>query len=98
MWVVGNSGLALHWDGVEWDGADLPRDPDGGFIGSPRAIWGSGPSNVWTVGESGSVLHFDGATWTPEPTDTKLDLLDVVGFGDSLIAVGRGGTVLRRTR
>jgi hypothetical protein len=62
--IVGDSGLALHWDGASWDKVDT------GVPGVPLfTVTGRSATDVWATGGFGAsvVLHWDGATWTSVP-------------------------------
>ncbi|MBW2703106.1 MAG: hypothetical protein JRF33_19960 [Deltaproteobacteria bacterium] len=60
VWMVGRSGIILHWDGltlskIEWQG-------------TPEAlydVWGTAPTDIWTVGAEGFQAHFNGTIWSP---------------------------------
>ena len=57
VWVVGDAGTILHFDGATWTKATaafpLGKKPD------LRGVWGSGPNDVWVVGDA-FALHFTG--------------------------------------
>lgn len=65
-------------------------------------IWGSAPDDVYAVGgeaSAGFALHFDGTRWKPEPLPAKTPRLTAVwGSGSSVFAVGREGTILRKSK
>jgi hypothetical protein len=58
VWVVGNAGSMIHYDGASWSYQKVAT-------GTLAAVWGSGSSSVWAVGAAGTVIHYDGATWAP---------------------------------
>ena len=45
IWVVGEGGTILHWNGQAWSSVSS------GTLASLRAVWGSEP-NVWAVGDT----------------------------------------------
>ena len=52
---------------------------------------------LWAVGAHGAALRFDGSGWTEETTPADVTLRGLWGSSDGvLVAVGDGGTVLRR--
>lgn len=57
VWVVGEGGTLLHFDGSEWKRwpAITPERLE--------SVHGSGPDDVWAVGQR-VILHFDGDAWS----------------------------------
>ncbi|MFL5322585.1 MAG: WD40/YVTN/BNR-like repeat-containing protein [Myxococcaceae bacterium] len=83
MWVVGQGGRVLKWDGAQW----LPDDA--GVSSNLNAVWAIAPDDVWAVGAQGSALHFDGTSWTASTALTNVDLGDVsASASNNVIAVG----------
>src|SRR5215471_8242835 len=58
VWMVGEAGTILHWDGSAWTSASS------GTTNILRGVWGSGESDVWAVGDLGTIVHWDGSAWT----------------------------------
>ncbi len=64
IWVTGNAGTLLHWDGTGWTRAEVPTSQ------ALWGVWGAAPDDVWAVGGNGqkagdaTLLHHDGHTWT----------------------------------
>ena len=60
VFVVGESGTILHYDGDTW----TPMD---GGIGNTYlwAVWGTSATDVFVGGSSSTILHYDGGTWNP---------------------------------
>lgn len=91
VWAVGNSGAAVHFDGVQW--SPVPTGTTATLMG----VGGTGADNVWAVGQEGTVLHWNGQVWTRVDAGTSVTLQDVwVGPDGFVIAVGDGGTVVQR--
>ncbi|MBN1770462.1 MAG: hypothetical protein JXB32_04305 [Deltaproteobacteria bacterium] len=99
--VLVNGDDSLHrFDGTAWEAWNVM------FLDATLlALWGTSVDDLWAVGGplgSGQpgVFHRSGGSWTPwtvEPPVTGVELLDVTGLGaDLVLAVGTGGTVLRR--
>ena len=44
FWVVGNGGVAIHWNGATWSQVDSNTSH------TLNGVWGSGPNEVWAVG------------------------------------------------
>lgn len=95
VWVVGDGGLILRWNGIDVTRVDSPTYAD------LSDVWGSGPGDVWATGY-GALLHWDGArwsSWTSTVTDAHLNDVwgtDAGSGGPDVWAVGLGGTILRR--
>jgi hypothetical protein len=85
VFVVGNQGTILHFNGVTWS-PQLSGTSETLF-----AVWGSSPSDVFAVGEKGVVLRYDGVTWGPHPSPTTGRLSGLWGTSPTdLYAVGLG--------
>jgi hypothetical protein len=88
VWMVGDAGTALHWDGLGFTVSATGTSVD------LRGVWGSGASDVWVVGRTGgmsdspSILHWDGVAWTAVPGTQGLQLNCVWGAGASDVWAG----------
>lgn len=64
MWIVGDEGRILHWNGAYFAEIPLPDSiaeaPAIPRTVNLRAVGGNGPSDVWIVGDQGTALHWDG--------------------------------------
>lgn len=101
LWVVGNGGTILHWDGSAWSAIESSTTED------LWGVWGASPSDIWAVGGSGfpeataTLLHYDGAAWATVELPTLerpgvRALFKVWGTGaDDVFIVGQRGTLLR---
>lgn len=71
VWLVGEEGLLVHYDGEGFRGHDA--------LGAAtlRAVHGTGSGDVWAVGDGGVVLHYDGSSWE------RRDLAELAGMGDA---------------
>ena len=60
VYVVGQQGAILHFDGTGW--AEIPSGTGEDLI----SLWGTGPDRIVVVGgrNNGQVVTFDGNTWT----------------------------------
>jgi hypothetical protein len=54
VWVVGNSGVALHWDGNKFRQVETETDDD------LVSIWASRAGDVWFLGRYGTLLRWQG--------------------------------------
>lgn len=99
VWVVGDAGRVLRFDGASWD--EAVTDPQITLFG----LWGAAEDDVWTVGGDitgagrASIYHFDGATWTaatlPEDVAAGLAIYKVWGAAsDDVWACGTDGVIL----
>ncbi len=100
VWVVGQGGTLLRWDGA----AFTPEDS--GTTEDLWGLWGSAPDDLWAVGGSGVapslgvLLHRDASGWSsvPLPTLSRANvhaLFKVWGSGASDVwAVGQHGLLL----
>ncbi len=100
IFVVGNGGTVLHFDGAAWTLQPTPT------IEALWGVWGASPDDVWAVGGRGNtssvatLLHYDGDTWEsvtlPEfqrPNVTAL--FKIWGTAaDNIYAIGRSGVIL----
>lgn len=60
MWVVGNRGTLLHWDGIQFTKKILPTNA------VLRDVWASSDSDVYVCGYTslqGEVWHYNGTSW-----------------------------------
>jgi len=71
LWIVGENGRVLHWDGVAMTPIEL------GTTSYLTGVWGTSASDVWIIGTEGTVLHYDGVAWTsrPVPPDVVLQAI-----------------------
>jgi len=62
LWLAGEAGYVLQWDGAQWRDHALPKPPFRSAM-NLGVITGTGPSDMWIAG--GELLyHWDGASWT----------------------------------
>lgn len=92
--VTGEFGTVLLTadGGSTWERAsDLPDS----FY--PQAAWFNSPTSGWVVGLNGTIwATADGAqSWQSMQSRSPAPLYGIAGAGDSLLAVGENGTVLR---
>ena len=90
VFVVGDSGTALRYDGVRWERFTAPTSR------TLRALWGRGPTEVYAAGDSGTVLRFTGAGWQTLTTPARGVLYALFGIPGTagLALVGEGGRIL----
>jgi hypothetical protein len=92
MWIVGNTGRLLHWNGKVL----LPRNP--GTNADLYGAGGTGPSDVWFVGSGGKALHWNGATLSdqsPAVGDLSLRAVGAAAGSATVLVAGDAGTVYR---
>lgn len=61
LWMVGDAGHVLSWNGTRWREHALPEPPFRSTM-SFGAIAGRGPSDMW-IGSRDLVYRWDGASW-----------------------------------
>jgi len=90
VWIVGDRGCILHFDGVEWSRTTSGVQDD------LYAVAACAPNEAWAVGEGGTILQWDGQTWRSRNSGTTNDLLGIAGCTPSDVwVVGEAGTALR---
>src|SRR5262249_33082558 len=62
LWVIGDAGTVLQWNGTSWRSPALPAPP---FRASMNLgmVHGRGPDDMWVAGLN-EIYHWDGAAWT----------------------------------
>lgn len=90
LWIVGTAGILLHWDGATFTEMECGGD------GVLFTVHVGGPFPV-AVGGAGQALvcNFDGTNWVNTSPPFEPMMNGVSGRGDTLIATGQQGTVLR---
>ena len=90
MWVAGNDGLILFYNGTEW------ATSESGITESINDIWFTSATNGYAVGDGGLVLHFDGTDWNTVADGVTSENLLGVFFSDenSGWVVGEEGVTL----
>lgn len=81
----------LHYDGRAW------RRVSSGSERDLNAVSGASDRILWIAGDQGTLLRHDGRAFAPVASGTDTDLEDLwVDAGGAVVAVGRGGAILRR--
>lgn len=87
VFVVGDNGTVLQYDGDRWSKTELTPAV------RLHAVWGTSKDNVYAVGDRGMIFQYNGGIWIKvyqAPFD--LALVALVGFGPhDIIAVGDEG-------
>jgi hypothetical protein len=82
IWIVGDEGMALRWDGKAWS-ATAPNTID-----DLKAVFVSAPDDVW-VASPRQLYHWDGAKWTMAATPTMRNFTALWGTsGSDVWAIG----------
>nr|WP_298413750.1 hypothetical protein [uncultured Halomonas sp.] len=63
VFVVGDEGMVLHFDGTSADDGSLWHRMETPVRLPLHAIWGNDRSRLYAVGWMGTILHFDGHQW-----------------------------------
>jgi len=84
VFVVGEEGIILHYDGNVW------HKMDSGVQNGIAGIWGTSPTNVYAVDWGGIILHYDGSQWSTMLNGELADSLYAIwGSSESdIFAVG----------
>ena len=90
VFIAGDGGTILRYDGVRWSAQSVPTSRD------LRAIWGRGPTEIYAAGDSGTVLRYDGTSWRSLTTSSTSIIYSLFGIGTSgaVAAVGEIARVL----
>ncbi len=92
VWVVGDDGTILQWNGIAWDAVTS------GVSVSLQAIHGNSADNILVVGLNATALRWNGTAWAPEnlPNGVNDDLFGVwMAVGGAAVAVGERGRTFR---
>lgn len=92
VWAVGRDGVALHFDGFNWN-----RVPTGTYA-TLGSIWGAAPNDVWAGpgynGRSEHLRHWNGSEWSEaEPAASGPTTLS--GTARDNVWLAKGGSVRR---
>ncbi|OQY60674.1 MAG: hypothetical protein B6245_00005, partial [Desulfobacteraceae bacterium 4572_88] len=89
VFVVGEKGTILHYDGIEWTTAHT-----GGTKEHFYDVWGCSADSVFVVGEKGTVLHYDGTDWTSMSLGKSVKLYGIWGSScDNVFVAGEKGAI-----
>jgi len=90
MWLVGDDGLILHYDGSIWNSMD------GGTTEALNSVNFVDATHGFIVGDNGTFLSYDGTTWTAMDAGTTENLRAVAfADADNGYAVGDGGVIVK---
>ena len=91
IWVVGDGGTILHWDGSTWSPAASPTATD------LRGAWVAPTTEAWAVGPANTIIRWDGTSWSDDPSGIGCAPYDVWGTdADHVWVVGGPGRILYR--
>lgn len=96
VWIGGESGLVLRWDGTALNIVTGLKDQFGSPLFSRVvSVWGSSDKDVWLGDDSGETVHFDGSKYDTWPTAAFGQVSSIFGFSSTDIwAVGGTGTIM----
>ena len=99
LWAPASSaevfaGRPAHYAGTAWN-LDDEQAVFGSTFLAGGGVWGTSPSNVYEAGTCGHVLQFDGMGWQIARPPAYSFQAIARAPDSSLVAVGRGGTVMR---
>ncbi len=85
VFVVGASGVILHYDGNGW--TEMTR----ATYKILNGIWGSSEKDIFAVGTDGAIIHYDGNKWSEMSSGVFTSLNAVWGSSENdVFAVGEG--------
>ena len=89
VWVVGQRGAVVHWDGTEWTEVLIGASVD------MISLWGTGPDRIAVVGGrgNGTFYTYDGSSWQEGEIPLGLPGLNGVWVDDQIHVVGEQGTI-----
>ena len=89
VWVVGDYGTVLRWQGVAWETFETNT------VRNLNGVHAAGPNDAWAVGDSGTILRFDGTRWRVVDSGVLFNLNDIwVASANFAVAVGDSGAIL----
>jgi cysteine-rich repeat protein len=71
VWIVGQAGLILHWNGTTWSSVAS------GTTRALRSVWTMSSSAAWCAGDGGVILSWNGTAWATQASGTTSDLFAV---------------------
>ena len=91
VFIVGNPGFVLHFNGTDWTRTDLTDE-------TLTSVWGTAANDVYVCGHHGVLFHYDGANWSSQDSGTEENLYDIGEgpYGDSY-TVGYDATLKKRS-
>ena len=89
LWVVGDAGLVLHFDGAAW------TEQSAGTSATLRSVFAISTSDMWACGDDGVLLHSDGSSWSAVTSGTTKTLHSVwAAHATHVYVAGDQGTLL----
>ena len=89
VYVVGDYGAALYYNGSEWSQMTSGTSED------LRGVWCSAVDEVFAAGDSGTIINYNGSAWSSMTSGTTEHLHGIWGDSASdVFAVGNVGTIL----
>jgi hypothetical protein len=93
VYVVGDNGVILHYDGTSWSSMTS------GTQANLEGIWGISSKNIFAVGWSstgtytGYILHYNGNSWSTLKTVPDVSFYGVGGTGSYVCASGSDNAI-----
>ena len=89
IYAVGDEGLVLHWNGVDW------KRMVSGTKSALYSVWGHDDTHILAVGDFGLVMRWNGDNWAEFHAGTENFLFDIWGDAlDNIFIVGLSGTLV----
>jgi len=74
----------IYWDGYEYSAINIPNKS---FHARINTMWGPSSNDFYVGGQNGNIVHHDSTGWQKVESPTTLDVYDIYGRGDRIIAV-----------
>ncbi len=83
IWIAG-AGQIVRFSGHTQTSSMCVETPTSFEI---NKIWGNNANSMYVVGDGGSIAYYNGSIWTQIASGTTLDILDIYGAGNDILAV-----------
>lgn len=81
VFVVGDNGTILHFNGTTWE------TQSSGTTSDLLCVWGQDGNDVFAGGRDGLILQYDGNTWEAQDNPVRVDLYGIDGITKNNIFV-----------
>ena len=79
IWFEGG----IHWDGTKFNSQPMNIE----FPSHVNKLWGTSSRDLYAVGNNGLIAHYDGSRWRRIESGTKLNIYDIYGVSNEILAV-----------
>lgn len=82
VWMFSVAGSYSHWNGSTWETEFVAERSGGG-----TKLWGTSSADLYLAGTNGSISYYNGSVWARIESGTTLDIKDIWGDGNEILAV-----------